>query len=408
MVVHMAVRWRRVTLLVSAVGGVLGLGSLVALVAVRWVGGGLSSAGMAAAIAAVLLLGGASMGFSAAVLVSLRDLTGRVRALPTLIDRQGTDTARAIAEISARGEETERRLQGLGRGLKQLARPGPNSPLKAAAFAVEADKRMLELVEAIRQMSVESSMATDSAVAARLKPLGDSLTEFERVVKASSQRIMEAVDQAYRQIEGLFVVYRNLAPDHPLPAFRGWAVSPDLAAHLVRVVHETRPGLVVEVGSGLSTLLVGLTLRRLGGGRVLGLEHDPAYAEATAKLLARFDVAAFAEVVHAPLMNYDIEGTTWRWYDLAGIEVERPIDLLVVNGPPRSTGPLARYPAVPLLAPHLAPGAVVILDDTHRPDESEIAARWASRFSDLTLEFLDFEKGAAQLRRSGAHIGVAD
>ena len=70
----------------------------------------------------------------------------------------------------------------------------------------------------------------------------------------------------------------------------------------------------------------------------------------------------------------------------------------MVDGPPEASGPLARYPAVPLLHPHFAKRARVILDDGARPDERVIAERWKNEHGASECEYLDLEKGAWSLR----------
>ncbi len=49
------------------------------------------------------------------------------------------------------------------------------------------------------------------------------------------------------------------------------------------------------------------------------------------------------------------------------------IDLLVIDGPPSSTNPDARFPALEHLVPLLSPKATVILDDVYRDEERKLA-----------------------------------
>jgi len=88
----------------------------------------------------------------------------------------------------------------------------------------------------------------------------------------------------------------------------------------------------------------------------------------------------------------------WPWYDLDAVP-EGPFDLLLVDGPPASVGPEARYPAVPLLLDRLAKDALVVLDDTRRPDERAIGERWAAEFEGFALESLGHDHGTLVLRR---------
>jgi hypothetical protein len=90
-------------------------------------------------------------------------------------------------------------------------------------------------------------------------------------------------------------------------------------------------------------------------------------------------LAEVVTLVTAPLVERPApDGRQLRWYaPVYEPALGEPIDLLLVDGPPGAGGPRARYPAVPLLAPHLAPGCAILLDDGDRADEREIAETWA-------------------------------
>lgn len=146
---------------------------------------------------------------------------------------------------------------------------------------------------------------------------------------------------------------------------------------------------VVELGSGTSTVLLARVLRQRwpgGGYRHVAVEHDAAWAAWVDDQLAREGLGTGSTVLHAPLTPppSGVQGLSWyepaalsRGLDLA-LDGDR-IDLLVVDGPPADTPEkvLARYPALPVLADRLSPGATVVLDDIERPGEQEVRRRWA-------------------------------
>ncbi len=96
---------------------------------------------------------------------------------------------------------------------------------------------------------------------------------------------------------------------------------------------------IVELGSGVSTVILARLLRELGAGQLLAVEHDQQWAA--------------------------LEGTA--------------VDVLVVDGPPawRPGSAHARFPALDMLAPFLAPGATVVLDDVERAGERDVLQRWS-------------------------------
>jgi predicted O-methyltransferase YrrM len=221
--------------------------------------------------------------------------------------------------------------------------------------------------------------------------------------RAAVDRVVAGVDKdlkrTFRQVEALHNLYAVLPIEHSLPASRGWPASPDLLLLLVDLIDRHRPTVVVECGSGLSTLCCALAMRRFGiDGRVIALEHLAEYAAQTDELLRRHGVADLAEVRTAPLEPFEAgEGTT-PWYARAACEDIEGVGLLFVDGPPGKLGPLARYPALPVFVDRLAPGAQIVLDDFARPAERGLVDRWDREYPGrLSVETVPLEKGAALL-----------
>jgi len=145
---------------------------------------------------------------------------------------------------------------------------------------------------------------------------------------------------------------------------------------------------VVELGSGTSTILLARLLRQrwpAGGYRQVAVEHDAAWAGWVTNQLEREGLSEGTTVVLAPLVPHARAAQGLAWYDddilrqgLDQVLGGDLIDLLIVDGPPADTAEkvLSRYPALPVLAARLAPGATVVLDDVERPGEQEVLRRW--------------------------------
>ncbi len=201
----------------------------------------------------------------------------------------------------------------------------------------------------------------------------------------------------FRQLEALQGLYTELDLSTSLPPTRGWAASPDFLLELVRHARSAKPQTVLECSSGTSTLVLARCMQLNGAGKVFSLEHDHHYAEQTRQQLRRHGLQDWAQVLDAPLQSHTLAGESWPWYDLATLPSGLEIDLLVIDGPPQATRALARYPAGPLLFPHLNAGAHVFLDDAGRSDEQAIVARWRQEFPMLTHASRACEKGCAVL-----------
>ncbi|WP_017606207.1 class I SAM-dependent methyltransferase [Nocardiopsis alkaliphila] len=196
-----------------------------------------------------------------------------------------------------------------------------------------------------------------------------------------------------------------------MPPLRGWAASPDVLRLLVRLIERDRPELVVECGSGASSVWIGYALRKVGTGRLVALEHDARYAELGRALVADHALEDVVEVRHAPLTRVpddhaDGVSAGVPWYDTEALSDLKGIGLVFVDGPPRATGPEARYPAVPALLPGCTDRVVFVLDDADRPDERSLGERWLAGHPELARTEEPTEKGAHVFTRTLAPAGT--
>ena len=217
--------------------------------------------------------------------------------------------------------------------------------------------------------------------------------------RRQARRLRRENGRLFEQIEALDAIRDTLAGRVAVPPTTDWAASADLLRELVTIVMARRPKVVVETGSGTSTVVVAGCLERLGEGHLWSLEHLVSYAAETRELVAASVLQDRATVVEAPLVDARIGDGTWSWYDLSALPDIGPIDLLFVDGPSGDTGKLARYPALPMLLDRLASDAAIVIDDGARPDEREMVQRWRAEVPGLTVRQLRTQKGGTLLAR---------
>jgi hypothetical protein len=157
------------------------------------------------------------------------------------------------------------------------------------------------------------------------------------------------------------------------------AMSPSGLATVAAEVALAERRSLVELGSGISTVVLARLARQLGG-RIVTVEHHPGWAGWVRRQLERDGLAEVATVVEAPLRPHPLGIGKAPWYEESALG-ELPddgIELLLVDGPPGygEGMALSRYPALPMLAGRLAAGALVVLDDVQREGEGEILKRW--------------------------------
>jgi predicted O-methyltransferase YrrM len=189
---------------------------------------------------------------------------------------------------------------------------------------------------------------------------------------------------------------------HYLP-YSAYSIGADALVDVLNVVNRSRPELVLEFGAGLSTLEIGRSLARQGAGRLISVEHDSSWVAVVRARVEEAGLSDVVTVVHAPLKTVDIGGQSFSWYDVELVRsavADRLIDVMLVDGPPRRTCDLARYPALPLLKDRLSPNATILLDDAERPEERDVLARWTREFG-FTARVIEGFHGLGELTRGG-------
>ena len=204
----------------------------------------------------------------------------------------------------------------------------------------------------------------------------------------------------YQQIQAFISLNSLLKPNMPLPPMRGSVISPDIANILAATIMKHRPEVIVECGSGISTLISGYCVQKNGHGHIWSLEHEKEYAAITQENLNEHGLAQHVEVLFAPLKEYTINEKRYLFYDSETLKQIDSIDLLFIDGPPRTIYLDIRYPALPLLAQKLSPNSIIILDDAARHAEKKIVNSWLKQFPDLKFQEYNTEKGTAMFFKS--------
>lgn len=231
----------------------------------------------------------------------------------------------------------------------------------------------------------------------------DILEQITQLLQQQEENALSAQqateENLYQQLEALISITSILPLRSPLPPMRGWAISPDFGVLLLSEILKKKPRRVLELGSGVSTLLIAYGLEKTGHGKVVSFDHDLNYCEKSRDRVTEHQLGNIAEVVHAPLREVRLNQGDWDWYDTARIDPDFKIDLLVIDGPPGKIQDISRYPALPLLHEYFSDDITILLDDAGRTDEQTIVSMWVREFPEFAHEYLSAEKGAAVMRR---------
>ena len=129
---------------------------------------------------------------------------------------------------------------------------------------------------------------------------------------------------------------------------------------LLRAVQEIESLRILELGSGLSTVLLE-QLRTRFGFQLTSLEHDEHWVD----LIRSQGVDS---IVHADLVEREILGYTSRAYDSRVLDAGQRFNVLLVDGPRRSRR-RSRWTALEYIENWLEEDFMIIFDDAERPGE---------------------------------------
>lgn len=142
---------------------------------------------------------------------------------------------------------------------------------------------------------------------------------------------------------------------------------------VARFATEAR-GPVLEIGSGLTTLMLGVLVGRRGL-PVWTLEHHPEYYSYNEAILKRLNLPN-VHLTFAPLRDYG----EYSWYDPPLEALPRDFELVIADGPPGDIEG-GRFGLLPVMRSHFAPGVVVLLDDAEREREKAVLEKWKGEYS---------------------------
>ena len=220
-----------------------------------------------------------------------------------------------------------------------------------------------------------------------LRALHQRVSKAHQQTQESIKEVKEQIWHSYRQSEALQQLFALFNFSAPIPPTRSWAASPDLLLTIADLVRTRKPRLVVELGSGVSTLIVA----KAGARKVISIDNSAEFADKTREMLKAHKVRG-VEVRVAALKPHK---SGVDWYDTAKLKDLKRIDLLIIDGPPGSKNVDARKPALQELLDKLSPNAVVVIDDVNRIGERQMAEAFAKALPRHTLSILNHEKGTA-------------
>lgn len=262
----------------------------------------------------------------------------------------------------------------------------------------------VKLVTAQQKELLSAIVSQDSVLALHFEKQG---ADLERVRKSVQQACKNEVENALQQTvayAGLKDYFVSGELPQVTPWKRGWPASPDFILWLVELIENNNYDLILEFGSGVTTLYTAKTIaaRESKGGiakstHVVSFDHLEQFFQQTQDMLMQAGLGGRVNVMHAPLQEYTApDGTSYHYYTCQDALKELSLQyksgasriLVIVDGPPGATNKNARYPAFPLVMKYFASAHIdFLLDDYIRGDEKELAAHWQAACATAGIEY---------------------
>ncbi|MCA9365082.1 MAG: class I SAM-dependent methyltransferase, partial [Candidatus Moranbacteria bacterium] len=188
--------------------------------------------------------------------------------------------------------------------------------------------------------------------------------------------------------------------------YGGWAISEDILYDVLQFCLLKEPKVVLDLGSGTSTIVLGEYAKRMKRKgvdvKIISVDSNKEWLEDTKSLLIKIHSEDHVKLVYAPI----VQTKHGHYYDPEKIIeiLEEKIECIVVDGPPGSTQEQARYPVMPFFENMISKDGVIFLDDGKRKDEKEIVERWLENFPEWKSEYRKYMKGGFILYRKEADM----
>ena len=218
---------------------------------------------------------------------------------------------------------------------------------------------------------LDSISQTTNSIATNLSKHIDQKTNKDLLAISSN------LDQLYLRVESFQRLHNgDFDQKFKFGSLSGWAIHSDSLQLVIEYIKGKDT--ILELGAGVSTYYLAQTIKDQGHGKLISIEHDLVFYEKIKTKLKELELSEYCHLLYCPLIDHEIEGEIYPWYDnsLTDFLESTDIDVMLVDGPPGYLREQSRYPALPVLEQHLSANCLILLDDAKRIDEQNIANKW--------------------------------
>ena len=381
-----------------------------------------------------------------------------------LVADKDAKLAEASKKLAESTKQLEQQLQELT-AVKQKRDEVQTWFEKRKKQALEGEEALKALQTEITLLNIQLEGKTDMVVMLTAQLEKASTTEqslqtlfanqkeyIQQTTNALGKHIGKTAKHTQQQLQSLMGVHQQLNSGRSLPQFNDWSITPDVAQILTKSVQQEKYDLIIEFGSGVSTLVMATTLQAQNATetavplqerlmdrsaakatfqnrkdwqgeseivpdatrgydlpkQIVTFEHNQIYFHALQKDVADSGVQHLVETIYAPLIDCIFSGQEYLFYrcepvlqQLSRLFEGRKAKISVfVDGPNAANN--SRYPSLPLILRHLGEHQIdIYLDDANREEEQQIMQQWRELLLARNVAFIETgystEKGLLKL-----------
>ena len=221
-------------------------------------------------------------------------------------------------------------------------------------------------------------------------------TKLDNMQKIILNTIDKTSLNATKQLESFISLHNYLDNGTQALSFHGWPISPDIALFLVQKMEENSYDLIMEFGSGTSTVMLAKAIKnkQQENLKLITFEDNQKYYDKTLKSLNAEGLDNFVDLMLTPLVDYKYKDEEFIYYsckekfeDIQLSKKQMKI-LILVDGPPGNTCPLARFPALVYILEKFSKQQIhLVLDDYYRNEEKKITEKWEEILKEKNIPF---------------------
>ncbi|TFV97257.1 hypothetical protein E4S40_00960 [Algoriphagus kandeliae] len=206
-----------------------------------------------------------------------------------------------------------------------------------------------------------------------LAKIRDKLFGIDKIaflIKNESEKQIQKADFKYRELKAIEILKPYL-PDGFLFE-TSYSISFQTIQHIINDIVIYKPKIILEFGSGLSTLIIGNFIKKQKlETKLISLDDDNSWQNLLKSQSKEVDFYCIPLIENNPL-SFQGKGI---WF---GIPSDHPVtkekyDMVIVDAPKGSSSKFSRFGFIPFVKDRLSKDAIIYLDDTDRFDEKVIS-----------------------------------